>query len=152
EQEGWTLETFDDKAWVATREVGTFGTDWKDAKFPDKFTFVVAASPYANFIKFDKTTKGNWKGAYGSAGYLLSAFNGLNEGRVADRVHDVEKLPEYLAELKKEGSSSYVWRVDPVNSLVSPDGTRRASTCDYGDNAFAYFIKLKETRFFRLAL
>lgn len=152
EQEGWTKDAFDDKDWVAAKDVGAFEVGWANTTFPDHFTFVAKGPPPVRFLKLDAATKGGWKGTFGADGYTLSAFNAPAAGKLPARTHDLEKLPEYVAELKKEGAESYVGTADAALSLVSPDDGRRVWACDFSESSFTYLVKLKASRAFRLAV
>lgn len=152
EQESWTKDTFDDKDWVAAKDLSAYTAGWERTTFPDRFTFVAKGPPLVSFLKFDAATKGNWKGVYGADGYSLCTFNAPALGLVPANTHDLGHLPDYVAEFKKEGHSAYSGKPDDALSLLSPDGAKRALACDFSETTFTYSIKLKEKRPFRLTL
>jgi hypothetical protein len=84
---------------------------------------VPAASASAAFVRADSSTRGNWKGVYGSQGYNI--------------IQNAQSYPTYV-NIAAIGNSSWVWNdntADPAALVRATDNTRLAA-CWYTSSAF----------------
>jgi hypothetical protein len=92
----------------------------------------------ASFTSSDAATQGNWRGVYGSDGYVLPDGNA--------------SLPAY-ADLSISGANAYIWAASTTDTraLQDPTGTGRRAACWYG-NTFTYDVALSDGATHRVGL
>lgn len=157
----WTSVKFDDSGWVPATEVFAFGQSYKVDGYPAKPTFqahgpglVLAVTPpqsapqaQATFIRRDETTGPHWQGAYGSHGYRFMAMRSVKRGITVAGVQDELKLPGYVADFVKHGTSSHSWVTPPDPLTIKPPvGEPACYAADFGEPEFTYDISLKQAQ------
>jgi uncharacterized protein (TIGR03437 family) len=93
----------------------------------------------ATFVKTDTTTQGNWKGVYGSDGYVL--------------INDGVKYPSY-AQVTANGQTPYVWATSTsdVRAVQKASADGRLASSWYSDNGFSIDLNLTDGLTHQLAL
>jgi hypothetical protein len=99
---------------------------------------VVTNANQAQFITVDTTTKGNWNGVYGAAGYSMNAY--------------ASALPSY-AQVTSSGKTDWVWQwsTSDTRALQKPGiWTDRIAGTSYGDS-FTTDVNLTDGKIHRVA-
>src|SRR5262249_40280945 len=95
----------------------------------------------ATFIQTDTTTKGTWKGVYGSNGFAINS--------------DITSYPAY-AQVAINGPQSYVWSgsTTDIRALQkgSPGATDRIASTWYSGSSFTIDVNLVDGNLHRVAL
>ena len=89
-----------------------------------------AAPPSAQFVKLDAATKGSWRAAYGSEGFLLAA--------------DGVQQPAY-GQVALTGQSQYTWATSTTDARAlqkSANASDRVAATWYSDTAFTIDVNL----------
>jgi tetratricopeptide (TPR) repeat protein len=157
----------------AYRKVAGIGGAHEDEQFvyltgiqPGQYTFHIryhgsipecvepSARYSASFIKEDRATRGNWPGTYGTDGYVLFNYSGLNQ--------DQERLPDYIEAVTHRSARGGQWssatsddRALPSDS--TPSATRKIGFLATGIPDWRYVtmtldVKVKSERNFQIAL
>lgn len=128
------------KAGLTIEDVKFSGKQYKKAKEDDDFIYYsgIPAGSYKINVKYsgkrvehaeepfeytynipteDVKTKGNWKGVYGSKGYILCNYDSL-ENRIS--------LPEFIEQFtfNKNGNQHWATKTSDTRALESPERTR----------------------------
>jgi len=84
-----------------------------------------------SFIDTDTTTRGNWTGVYGNAGYNV--------------IGSTSSYPSY-ATVTPSGQSSYTWAAttSDVRGLLIPGSTSRIAACWYSGSSFTIDVNLTD--------
>jgi hypothetical protein len=85
----------------------------------------------ASFVKIDTTTKGSWKGVFGTQGYAIAA--------------DATQMPAY-AQIVLQGQTPWTWSpsVNDVRGLQSAAYLSRVAACWYTGTAFTIDMNLTD--------
>ena len=102
-------------------------------------TIVPAGTVSATFVQSDASTRGNWKGAYGSQGYNV--------------IQNAQSYPYYV-NVAASGNNSWIWNgntADPAALLRATDNTRLAA-CWYTASSFDLQLWFLDTVPHRISL
>jgi hypothetical protein len=91
----------------------------------------VGSGTSASFVKVDTTTQGNWRGVYGSQGYVV--------------VNDTTALPAYAA-VQPAGHLSWTWDAAPTSTraLQRSTGSGRIAATWYAGSSFTVNVNLTD--------
>ena len=100
-----------------------------------------AASTGFSFLGADTSTQGNWRGAYGADGYVISQLPGGSS------------IPAY-AGFSLVSNSDYTWS-DPVSDVRAPQyvtGASRIASCWYSDSSFNIEVDINDAASHKVSL
>ena len=110
-----------------------------ESTWSSPITVVPASSASATFVRADTTTRGNWKGAYGTQGYHV--------------LQNAQNYPAFV-NVAAAGHSSWIWNsstTDPAALLRAADNTRLAA-CWYSATQFEIQLSFTDNLPHRVAL
>ena len=98
-----------------------------------------AAASQATFVGMDTSAQGNWKGLYGTDGYVIA--------------NDSQKLPSY-ATFAVENQTNYTWAsgTTDVRALQSGVNSGRIASTWYSNTSFDFDLNLTDGNFHKVAL
>ncbi len=100
----------------------------------------------ATFVKTDTSTQGNWKGAYGSDGFILALDPGAGN----------PALPAYARQAAVRSPATHLWAgstADPRGYLVSaPGSSDRMAGCWYAYDELGVDVAMTDGRAHRLSV
>ena len=132
------LDTSASTAATNTYSVAAFNAAG-ESEWTQPVTVVPAGSAAATVVGIDTTTRGSWKGVYGSQGYNV--------------IRNAQNYPSYL-NLVASGNSSWIWTEntsDPAALLRATDNTRLAA-CWYSSGPFEIQLWFQDTATHRVSL
>jgi hypothetical protein len=97
--------------------------------------------PSATFVTLDTTTKGSWKGVYGSDGYIIPG--------------DSTSPPSYGSLTGPTGGQTYVWlstTTDARGVIKGASATDRIASTFYSSTNFTFGVNLGDSQVHQLAL
>ena len=107
--------------------------------FPGAVPAIGSSGNQATFVSSDTSTRGNWKGTYGSDGYAIANTS--------------QSIPSY-ATFAVQNQSNYTWAASTtdVRALQTASGSGRIASCWFSDTTFTFDINLTDGNSHQIAL